>query len=265
MRVARSGPEHDGRGERRWVRWVVVLGFGALATSACGASGDTDDGPVPLLVFAAASFSNALADAEAEFEAMEPNIDVRLNLAGSSALRVQIFEGAPADVYISADESNMVEVIESGAATTSTVFARNTMQLAVPAGNPAGVRGVADLADADLLIGLCAENVPCGDYARRVLSNADIVPSLDTNEADVRSLMTKIGAGELDVGMVYASDVAVADDVDGLDIPTEFNVVTTAPVAVLTATANPAAANAFVDFLLSGPGQAILIRNGFTT
>ena len=122
-----------------------------------------------------------------------------------------------------------------------------------------------DLADPDLLIGLCAESVPCGDFARQVLANADIVPSPDTNEADVRSLVTKIGVGELDAGIVYASDVVVADDIDGLDIPPEVNVVTAASVAVLTETSNPSAAKAFVDFLLSAPGRAILGRNGFTT
>jgi len=214
-------------------------------------------------VFGAASFASALTEMETAFEQRSPNIDVQLVLAGSSALRLQILEGAPADVYVSADETNMNELIAGGAATTSATVARNTMQLAVPTGNPAGVDGLGDLSDDDLLVGLCAETVPCGRFARQVLANAGVTASVDTNEADVRSLLTKIGAGELDAGIVYASDVAITDDVDGLDIAADVNVVTAAPVAVLTESSAPIAAAAFVDFMLSPDGQSILAHNGF--
>ena len=244
---------------------MVTLAVGCIAAGACGSDDGADGGRVPLRVFAAASFAGALIEMETAFEQRTPGVDVQLNLAGSSALRTQILEGAPADVYVSADETNMNDLIARGAATTSVIVARNTMQLAVPAGNPAGIEGLADLADDDLLIGLCAETVPCGGFARRVLANAGIIASPDTNEADVRSLLTKIGTGELDAGIVYASDVAAATDIDGLDIAADVNVITVARAAVLTDSSAPAAAGAFVEFMLSPDGQSVLARNGFAT
>ncbi len=219
-----------------------------------------------LLVSAAASLTDAFVEIEVEFEAANPDVDVELNVGSSSSLREQIIEGAPADVFASANTSNMDQVVEAGEAEGGDIFVTNLLQIAVPAGNPAGIVGLEDFANVDLLIGLCAEDVPCGDFARQALGNAGITPAIDTNEPDVRALLTKIEAGEIDAGITYVTDVLSTDGaVDGVAIPEKFNVVAEYPIAALANAPNPAAAAAFVDFVLSNEGQAILVRYGFET
>lgn len=221
----------------------------------------------PLLVSAAASLTDAFAAIEEEFEESNPGVDVVLNLAGSSALREQILEGAPADVFASANVANMDEVVQAGeTAAAPSIFAHNLLQVAVPEGNPAGMGGLEAFSNEALLIGLCAEGVPCGDFAREVLSNAGVVPSIDTNEPDVRSLLTKIEVGELDAGITYVTDVASTDGaVEGVDIPEEVNVVAEYPIAVLSGASNQETATAFIEFVLSDEGQSLLRGFGFSS
>jgi molybdate transport system substrate-binding protein len=218
-----------------------------------------------VLVSAAASLTDAFAEIEAAFEAIHPGVDVVLNLGGSSSLRTQILEGAPVDVFASADASVMDQVL--GASLVSgapRVFARNRLQIAVPAGNPAGIRGLGDFADPRLRLGLCAETVPCGGFAREALERAGVVPALDTEEPDVRALLTKIELGELDAGITYRTDVASAQDaVEGIDLPPEADVTAEYTIACLRYAPNPDAADAFVRFVLSEDGRAILVGNGF--
>lgn len=114
------------------------------------------------------------------------------------------------------------------------------------------------------MIGLCAEEVPCGDFAREALTNAGVTPAIDSNEPDVRALLTKVELGELDAGITYVTDVASTDAVDGVDIPEDENVFADYPIAVLNNAPNPDAATAFVDFVLSDEGQAILLEFGFS-
>ena len=180
-----------------------------------------------LLVSAAASLTDAFAEVEAAFEETNPDVDVVLNLGGSSALREQLLEGAPADVFASANVSNMDQVVEAGGvAGEATTFVTNSLQIAVPRGDPAGVTGLGDFANDELLIGLCAEGVPCGEFGRQALAAAGVTASIDTNEPDVRALLTKLEAGELDAGITYMTDVISTDGgVDGIDIPDEFNYV----------------------------------------
>lgn len=235
---------------------VVVLG-------ACGDDGGSVEGE--LLVSAAASLTDAFADVEAAFEDANPDVDVVLNLGSSSSLREQILEGAPADVFASANTSNMDQVVEAGEVEGEPeIFVRNLLQIAVPSGNPAGVTGLEDFGRDELLIGLCAEEVPCGDFAREALANAGVTPAIDTNEPDVRALLTKVEAGELDAGITYVTDVSsTGGTVDGVDIPEDQNVVASYPIAALTNAPNPDAAAAFVAFVLSDEGQAILAEYGF--
>ena len=220
-----------------------------------------------LLVSAAASLTDAFAEVESAFEAENPDVDVVLNLGSSSALREQILEGAPADVFASANTSNMDQVAEAGeVAGEPEIFVTNSLQIAVPTGNPAGVTGLEDFAREELLIGLCAEDVPCGDFGRQALENAGVTPSIDTNEPDVRALLTKIEAGELDAGITYVTDVlSTSGTVEGVDIPAEVNIVAEYPIATLTGAPNPDAAAAWVEFVLSEEGQAILTSYGFTS
>jgi molybdate transport system substrate-binding protein len=218
-------------------------------------------------VSAAASLTDAFAEVEAAFETANPGVDVVMNLGSSSSLRQQILEGAPADVFASANPSNMDQVVAAGqAAGEPTTFALNLLQIAVPAGNPAGITGLHDFANEEFLIGLCAEDVPCGDFGRQALANAGVVPAIDTNEPDVRALLTKLEAGELDAGITYVTDVLSSGGaVEGIAIPGEVNVVAAYPIVALTSAPNPAGAAAFVAFVLSDPGQTILASYGFTS
>jgi molybdate transport system substrate-binding protein len=248
---------------------ALIAMAGMLGCGDDGGDDDTDgsgtviDGTV--LVFAASSLTDAFDEIETTFEAEYPGVDVQLNLAGSSSLREQILEGAPADVFASANQSNMDQVIEAGEVDgDAPVFVANLLQIAVPAGNPAGVAGLEDFAREELLIGLCAEGVPCGDFARQALANAGVEASIDTNEPDVRALLTKIGADELDAGIVYVTDIAAGGEgVEGIDIADDQNVVASYPVAPLAEAPNPEAAAAFVEFVLSEEGQSILVSYGF--
>ncbi len=231
----------------------------ALLLAACGA-----DVRGSITVFAAASLTDAFEELGSAFEATNPEVRVELNFAASSALREQILAGAPADVFASADESNMAQVVEAGAATEPSPFAANQLQIAVPANNPAGVTGLSDFADGDLLIGLCAEEVPCGRFGREALAAAGVTPAIDTNEPDVRSLLTKLRSGDLDAGIVYRTDVLAAGDaVEGIEIPAAQNVDARGSIAALAAAANPGGAGAFVAFVLSAEGREILASQGF--
>jgi molybdate transport system substrate-binding protein len=260
---------------RRLLGAALCLALGA--TAACGSDDDDTDVAGPstsaaadlegtITVFAAASLTDAFGEAADDFMAAHPDATVELNLAASSALREQILAGAPGDVFASANADNMDQVVEAGAAEDPEIVARNALEIVVPAGNPAGVDGLEDFADPDLLIGLCAAEVPCGDFGRQVLANAGVTPAQDTDEPDVRSLLTKVAEGELDAGIVYRSDVlAAGDTVDGIEIPEDVNVVAEYPIATLTASGAPEVAEAFVDFLLGDDGQAILASWGFET
>lgn len=242
----------------RWTQFIVAL---ALTLTACW--GVRADPSSRVLVSAAASLSDAFTDMERAFEMDNPGVDVVLNLAGSSSLREQILEGAPADVFASANLAIMDQVVEAGEAGDAQIFTRNLLQIAVPSGNPAGVTGLDDFANESLMIGLCVEGVPCGDFARQALARAGVDPVVDTNEPDVRALLTKIEQGELDAGIVYVTDVLSTDAVDGVDIPGEVNVVAKYPIAVLTNATDPEQADAFVAFVLSDRGRAILSDHGF--
>ena len=241
---------------------LVTLGLVAFGLAGCNGTSNNE-----VLVSAAASLTDAFADVESAFETANPGVDVVLNLGSSSSLREQILEGAPADVFASANLANMDQVVAGGeAAGEPSTFAINLLQIAVPAGNPAGITGLQDFANEELLIGLCAEVVPCGDFGRQALANAGVIAAIDTNEPDVRALLTKIEAGELDAGITYVTDVLSAGGaVEGIVIPDDINVVATYPIVTLTSGLNPDGAAAFVAFVLSEQGQSILASYGFTS
>jgi len=250
-------------------RRVFLLVAPLLAVMACGpGAGDptsvtrTDD----LFVSAAASLTDAFAEIGSAVEEANPGVRVLLNLGSSASLRQQILEGAPVDIFASADTANMTQIMESGeTAADPEIFARNTMQIALPLGNPAGISGLGDFANEELLIGLCAATAPCGAHARDVLENAGVAGSIDSNEPDVRALLNKVGAGELDAGIVYRTDVLSSGDVEGLAIPEDVNVTADYPIAVLVNGSHPMAGSQFVEFVLSEEGQAILNRYGFSS
>lgn len=245
------------------MRCLAAVGLAAVLAGGCGtdAAGTT----VTITVFAAASLTDAFAELGQAFSAEHPGVRVRFNVGPSSGLATQVLEGAPGDVLASADPWATSRVVAAGAALdTPAVFARNSMEIAVPAGNPGRVVGLADFARTDLLIGACAAEVPCGRLARRLLAGAAVAPAIDTEEADVRSLLTRIEAGELDAGLVYRSDVlAAAGRVEGIDVPEADQALATYEIVALAGSAAPEVARAFVALVGSGVGQRILADHGF--
>lgn len=251
--------------------WLTGLAI-ALTVSACGpasvSGGEEADGDVSgtLTVFAAASLTEAFDELSEVFVAANPDLEVTRNHAGSQTLASQIEAGAPADVFASADETQMDAVADAGdLAGEPITFAENRLAIAVEPGNPLDIDGPADLADPDLLLVLPAEEVPAGRYARAALEAADVEVSPSSLERDVRAALAKVALGEADAAVVYASDVAVsAGRVDGVAIPAGQNVAASYPIAVLADAPNPGAAEAFVAFVRSDEGQQILAAHGFT-
>lgn len=247
------------RSQSRSIALVAMLA--CVAATGCGRSDRSGD---ELVVFAAASLTDAFDELGSAFEDAHPGVEVTFSFAGSSAVREQVLAGAPADVVAVASARDMDQLVAAGVSSTPVDIARNRLEIAVPAGNEAGVVGLDDFGDESLLIGLCAEEVPCGALGRTVLADAGVTATIDTNEPDVRSLLTKIEAGELDAGLVYRTDVLAAGDrVEGIEIPDDVDVATTYPIAVLDGARHPDLAESFVDLVLSDRGQDVLASHGF--
>ncbi|WP_420612477.1 molybdate ABC transporter substrate-binding protein [Candidatus Spongiisocius sp.] len=245
-------------------RRLIAGSLAILLLVSCAGAGTRGSGRVELLVAAASSLTDAFRDIEAAFEEAHPGIDVVLNLGGSSLLREQILARAPVDAFAPANMAIMEEARAAGLVSGSArVFARNTMAIAVPVGNPGGVTGLDDLARPELLVGLCAETVPCGRFTRQILLKAGVTARPDTEEPNVRALLTKVEQGELDTGIVYATDVRGENGVVAIAIPEDYNVTTDYPIAIMSATSHPEAATAFVAYVLSDEGRALLGRHGF--
>ena len=240
----------------------IFLSFALLlAIGSCSTNQAASD---EIRVSAAASLSDSFEAMAVAFEAEHRGVEVVLNLAGSSTLREQILGGAPTDVFASANLSFMNEVDYVGAVVGEIeVVAMNQLVIAVPAGNPGGIDGLEDLADDGLLVGVCATGVPCGDFAREALAKAGISAAIDTEEADVRALASKVAIGELDAAITYLTDVAGNAELEGVAIPAADNVVATYPIAVLADAPNPDGGAEFVAFVLSTAGRSILAAHGF--
>ena len=241
-----------------------------VGIAACGGnSGDDAAGRVSgdIVVLAAASLTEAFTGVGEAFEATYPDTSVTFSFAGSSALVAQILEGAPADVYASADRTTMARLTDAGAdATEPVVFAVNRSEIVVAEGNPLGISGVADLTDPDLVVVTCAPEVPCGSFAAQIFERSGVRVIPDSYEENVKAVVTKVRLGEADAGIAYTTDVQAAGaDVDGVDIPDEQNVVAEYPIVVTTEAPNPRLGQAFVDFVLGETGQAVLADHGFVT
>ena len=235
----------------------------AGAGDGAGSTGPHADGE--LVVFAAASLTDALGELADVFEE-RTGVPVLLNLAGSQTLATQLVEGAPADVFVSADAAQLDIVASAGLLAGAPVTAAtNRLAIAVEAGNPGGVTGLEDLARPDLVVVLPAEAVPAGRYAREVLARAGVEVRPASLEQSVRAALARVAQGEADASIVYASDVVVAGDrVSGIEIPVEQNVVATYPMAVLAGAARSADAESFAAFLASEDAQAVLRAYGFS-
>jgi len=242
----------------------------ALLMTACGNDSSTTDstpGGGPITVFAAASLTSAFKEIGSAFTAAHPGASVTFSFAASSELVTQINQGAPADVFASADQSNMTKLTDAkNSAGAPVVFATNSAQIIVGPGNPKGITGVADLAKPDLIVVSCAAEVPCGKYSAQILDKAGVTLTPRSLEANVKGVVAKVTLGEADAGIVYTTDViAAGDKAAGVVIPPALNVVAQYPIAVTKTSAHRAAAQSFVDFVRSAAGQKILTSNGFGT
>lgn len=261
---------------RRPVRYLLVLalcvvGLGAAgcgdSTSSSGATTTVPTVTGDITVLAAASLTDAFKELGTAFQTANPGTKVTFSFGSSSTLVTQINQGAPADVFASADTANMDKLTGAGAAGitgTARTFATNKLQIIVGKGNPLAITGVADLTKAGLIYVTAAPEVPIGRYALQVLANAKVSVTPKSLEADVKSIVNKVTLGEADAGIVYATDViAAGDKAGGVTIPDNLNVLATYPIAVTKAAQNAPTATAFVAFVTSTEGQTILAKYGF--
>jgi len=218
-----------------------------------------------LAISAAASLTKAFDEIAAAFEAEYPDVEVLpIEYDGSSTLATQIIEGKPVDVFASADEGNLQKVVDAGLITGGgTLFATNTLVVIVPKGNPAGVSSIADLADPAVRVVICDAEVPCGKASAKLFELNGLAVTPVSLEQNVSAVLTKVGAGEADAGLVYATDVARSTDVESFVPDHAGEVVNKYPLAALDGAPNPAAAAAFVAFVTGPAGQAILADLGF--
>jgi molybdate transport system substrate-binding protein len=249
-------------------RWALALLALSSLVAACRA---TDDEPEAapertLRVFAASSLTEAFTELGEKFESEHSDHHVAFQFAASSALARQIGDGAPADVFASADNEDMDRLSASGAVTSPRVIARNALAILVESGNPRGINDLDDLAEPGNVVVLCAPEVPCGRYAMRALAKGDVDLEPASLEENVKAVVSKVTLGEADAGIVYATDVhSVANEAHGIAIDDggDSALRPVYPMATTTDAANPTAADAWAAFVLSETGQSTLADYGF--
>ena len=248
---------------------VALLAAAGLLLAGCGSGTAAPAAPSApertLTVFAAASLKATFTQLGQDFDAANPGVTVAFSFAGSSDLASQLVEGAPADVFASADEGTMTAVTDAGLAAGQPVdVATNTLEIATPAGNPAGVTSFADLAAPGLQVVVCAPQVPCGAAARKVedATGVEIIPV--SEEGSVTDVLGKVTSGEADAGLVYVTDVAAAgDQVTGVEFPESAQAVNTYPVVALQDASDADLASAFVTWVSGPEGRTVLAAAGF--
>lgn len=252
----------------------MVLAILALVTASCGnSSSATDDSTSSnmvsgsLTVSAAASLQSAFTDMRSGFEKSNPGVSVTLNFGASSTLAQQIISGAPVDVFASADESNMKKIADASLVKGDPrIFATNSLEIIVRKGNPSNISTIADLARPGIVYITCAPEVPIGRYGAQVLRDAGVSAKPSSYEPDVKGIVTKVTAGEADAGIVYATDVtATRGAASGVAIPMSSNLVATYPIASISTSRNISTADAWIAFVTSTEGRAILHAYGFGT
>ncbi len=258
---------------RRQLVAVVLAAFVALVASACGSSsGGTSTSPSgsstvlsgAVTVSAASSLTDVFTQLGDQFMSDNPGVKVTFNFASSSDLAEQIVQGAPVDVFASASDSTMQTVVDAGDATDPTTFASNSLEIATPPSNPANVRSLNDLQKSSVSVAVCTPDAPCGAATQTLFGNNSLTVTPVTLEPDVRSVLTKVTADEVDAGVVYITDVqAAGSDVHGVTIPTRQNVSTSYLIAALSGASNASVADAWVAFVLSPTGQKALQQAGF--
>jgi len=247
-------------------RFFLVAVVAALLT-ACGSSPSPSTTSLSgtASVFAAASLTDSFKALGTAFQTAHSGTTIQFNFAGTPTLVTQIEQGASADVFASADKTNMDKLTADGFTSgTSQVFAHNKLEIVVAAGNPKGITSLADLAKPGVIYITEAPTVPAGKYALQILASAGVTLKPKSLETDVKSVVSKIELGEADAGIVYTTDVkAAGSKVTGVPIPDSVNVIATYPIVAVKGTKNSALANAFIAYVLSADGHATLQTFGF--
>ena len=252
---------------------ILILGFlSACASNASRPASTKSAPPITLTVFAAASLTEAFSEIKTAFEAATPGVDVALNFAGSNTLRAQIEQGAQADVFASANQKEMGKLTKIGLVNMDKKFdfLSNKLVVITPQNNPANLSALDELSRPGLKLVLAAEEVPAGQYARQVLENAgqdfkaQVLANVVSNESNVKQVVAKVQLGEADAGIVYESDAVSASELQVIEIPAEWNVLAEYPIAPLVHAPHPELADAFIEFVLSPEGGAILKKWGFS-
>ncbi|HVW41322.1 MAG TPA: molybdate ABC transporter substrate-binding protein [Amycolatopsis sp.] len=249
---------------------VAALAGLALLITGCGSGSSSGSSPAgteqkTLTVFAAASLTESFNAIKPEFEAAHPGVTIKYNFAGSSALVQQITNGAPADVFASADQANMDKATQAGAINgTPAVFATNKLTIAVAPGNPKGIASFADLAKKGLTLVVCAPQVPCGSATQKVEKNTGVTLEPASEEQDVKQVLTKVESGDADAGLVYVTDAATAGGkVAQVQFPEAAQAINNYPIGVVKNAPQSDLAQQFVQFVLGPQGQAELTKVGF--
>lgn len=242
---------------------VPILAAG-LAAAACAVTGCSSSTNSEITVFAAASLKVPFIELAQQYEQDHPGTTVTFNFAGSSDLVAQLQQGASSDILATADEATMDNAAADGLTDSPTLFASNSMMIAVPLDNPGNVKSLASLADPGLRVVLCAPQVPCGAATQRVIRGSGVTIGPDSEESAATDVLNKVSTGEADAGIVYISDAATAgESVRGIDIPTEHNATNLYPIATVAGTDSGLAASEFVDLVTGPRGQRILEDAGF--
>ena len=260
----------------RSLRLLPVLGAAALALAAC-TSGSTPaadstasaEATQPaettvLNVYAAASLTETFGELETDFEAANPEVDVRFNFAGSQDLVTQLGEGADVDVLATANESTMKKAAEASQVDAQTIFVTNTLTLITTPGNPAGVTGLDSSLDGVKLV-ICAPEVPCGKLTKTLTDKLGVTLHPVSEEQAVTDVRGKVSSGQADAGIVYKTDaLAEGDAVDTVEIQGADEAVNKYPIALVSASTKKDYGQKWIDLVLSTEGQAILEEAGFT-
>ena len=245
---------------------AVVVALLLALGSACGSSDDgSDSGGTTLTVYAAASLTSTFTEIGKRFEADHDGVTVRFSFGGSADLVSQLQQGAPADVFASADAANMDKAVKDDLVEGDPVdFASNTLEIAVPPDDPAGVTSFADLADPDTKVVVCAPEVPCGAATKKVEASTGVALDPVSEEQSVTDVLNKVQTGEADAGLVYVTDVkAAGDKVEGVPFPESSSAVNRYPIARLADSEHADLAGEFVDLVTGEEGQRILAQAGF--
>jgi molybdate transport system substrate-binding protein len=220
-----------------------------------------------ITVLAAASLTDSFNEVGKAFEAAHPGVHVKFNYDSSSTLAAQANQGAPADLFASADDANMKKATDGGSALDPKTFTKNRMAIIVGKSNPKGIYSVKDFERSGVFWVRCDDPVPCGAYALQILSAAKVDTTghpPKSKEQNVKGVVTKVTTGQADAGIVYVTDgKAASSSSETIDIPDDINVIANYPIAKLKQSAHADVAQAFIDFVLSQKGQDILARYGF--